>query len=39
MERNEFCETFGIERGRVGDEVDALDDGVPKGDGAAEGVE
>ncbi len=39
MECDEFGEAFGFERAGVGDEVDAFDDGVPEGDGAAEGVE
>jgi hypothetical protein len=36
---DEFSEAFGVERGGVGDELDAFDDGIPKGDGAAEAVE
>jgi hypothetical protein len=36
---DEFSEAFGVERGGVGDELDAFDDGIPKGHGAAEAVE
>ena len=39
MEGDEFREAFGFEGAGVGDEIDALDDGEPEGDGAAEGVE
>ncbi len=37
--RDEFGEAFGFHGAGVGDQVDALDDGEPEGDGAAEGVE
>ncbi len=36
---DEFSEAFGVERGGVGDELDAFDDGIPKSHGAAEAVE
>ena len=39
MEGDEFGEAFGFQRAGVGDEVDALDDREPEGDGAAERVE
>ena len=39
MQGDEFREAFGFQRTRIGDQVDALDHGEPKGDGAAERVE
>lgn len=39
MDGDELCDAFGFEGAGVCDEVDALDDGVPECDGAAEGVE
>ncbi len=39
MEGDEFREAFGFQRAGVGDQVDAFDDGIPEGDGAAERVE